>query len=198
MRKLVVSTGNKNKLREIRDLLKGLDIEVLSKDQVGQADFDVVEDGESLEENSRKKALGLFQELGEMVIADDSGLFVDYLDGAPGVHSARYSGLHGDDEANNRKLLKELEGVEYDLRRASFQTVISLVDQEGRVYEARGICPGHIEFEARGRGGFGYDPLFRPDGYDKTFGELDLELKNTISHRYRAIVELRKILEEIL
>lgn len=198
MKKLVVSSGNKNKLREIKDLLKGLDLEIVSKDDIGFQDFDVVEDGESLSENSRKKAVELAKKTDYMVMADDSGLFVDYLNGLPGVNSARYSGVHGDDRANNEKLLRELDALDLEDRKAEFRAVITLVTEDGQVYEMEGICRGTIGFEPRGMEGFGYDPLFTPEGYDKTFAELDLDIKNTISHRYRAIVKLRKLLEEIL
>lgn len=198
MRKLVVSSGNENKILEIKKLLEGLDLEVVSKDELGFKDFDVVEDKETLAENSRKKAIELSKLMDYIVIADDSGIFVDYLDGAPGVYSARYSGEHGNDKQNNEKLLKELDGVELKDRTAAFKTVITLVMENKEIYELEGICEGHIGFEEVGDMGFGYDPLFTPIGYDKTFGELSLDLKNTISHRYKAILKLREVLEKVL
>lgn len=198
MRRLVVSSGNKNKIKEIRELLEGLSIEVVSKDEIGFQDFDVVEDGDSLLENSKKKALELSKLVDDMVIADDSGIFVDYLNGDPGVYSARYSGEDGNDKANNIKLLKALDGVEKQDRTAAFKTVISLVMEDKTIYEIEGRCDGIIDFEEHGDNGFGYDPLFIPDGYEESFGELSSEIKNTISHRYKAMKKLREILEDIL
>lgn len=198
MRKLVVSSGNKNKIKEIKELLDGLDLEVVSKDEIGFEDFDVIEDGDTLLENSRKKSVELSKKIDYMIIADDSGIFVDYLDGAPGVYSARYSGEDGNDKANNIKLLKALNGVESKDRTAAFKTVISLVMEDKSIYEIEGKCEGLIDFEEKGENGFGYDSLFIPNGYDKTFGELPSDIKNTISHRYKAMKSLRDMLEKIL
>lgn len=195
MRKLVLSTGNKNKVKEIKDILKDLPILVLSKDDVGLLNFDVIEDGSTLEENSLKKARELSKLVDYMVMADDSGIFVDALGGEPGVFSARYGGEDGNDELNNITLLKNLEGKE---RTASFQSVIALITEDKMEYTVKGICKGRVLEEPQGDNGFGYDPLFVPDGYDKTFAQLDGSIKNTISHRRRAIDELRDKLIEIL
>ncbi len=198
MKKLVVSSGNKNKIKEIREILKGLDLEVVSKDDLGFKDFDVVEDGETLEENSRKKAVELSKKIDYMVMADDSGLFVDYLGGEPGINSARYSGIHGNDQENNKKLLRALEGVGEEGRTAGFKAVISLVTEDKQVYSVEGEIRGKISFEPLGEEGFGYDPLFIPEGYSKSFAQLSSEEKNKVSHRYRAIVKLKNLLEDIL
>lgn len=195
MRKLILSTGNKNKVKEIRDILKDLPIEVLSKDEIGLVDFDVVEDGVTLEENSLKKARELSRLVDYMVMADDSGIFVDSLGGEPGVYSARYGGEDGNDDLNNLTLLKNLKGKD---RTASFQSVIALITEDKREYTVKGICEGRVLEEPKGDNGFGYDPLFVPDGFQKTFAELDGDIKNAISHRRRAIDGLREKLIEIL
>ncbi len=195
MRKLILSTGNKNKVKEIRDILKDLPIEVLSKDEIGLVDFDVVEDGVTLEENSLKKARELSRLVNYMVMADDSGIFVDSLGGEPGVYSARYGGEDGNDDLNNLTLLKNLKGKD---RTASFQSVIALITEDKREYTVKGICKGRVLEEPKGDNGFGYDPLFVPDGFQKTFAELDGDIKNSISHRRRAIDGLREKLIEIL
>jgi len=195
MRKLVLSTGNKNKVKEIKEILKDLPIEVLGKDDIGLIDFDVVEDGDTLEANSLKKARELSKKVDYMVMADDSGIFVDALNGAPGVYSARYGGEDGNDDLNNETLLKNLDGKD---RTASFQSVIALITEDKKEYTVKGICKGKVLEEKKGDNGFGYDPLFVPDGFNETFAELDGEIKNSISHRRRAIDGLKSVLVEIL
>lgn len=198
MKKLVVSTGNKNKIKEIKAILKDLDIEVLSKADIGFKDFDVVEDGDTLFENSKKKALGLAEKVDYMVMADDSGIFVDALDGAPGIYSARYAGEDGNDDRNNEKLLDALKDVKMEDRTARFKAVITLVTEDREVYEIEGICEGRIGFELKGDNGFGYDPMFIPEGYKETFGQLSDEIKNKISHRSKALLGLRDRLEKLI
>lgn len=197
-KKLILSTGNKNKVVEIKDILKNLPIQVLSKDDIGFKDIDVVEDGETLEENAKKKAMAIGDKVDDMVIADDSGLFVDYLKGAPGIHSARYAGLDCRDEDNNLKLLKELEGQTIEDRGAYFETSIALIKPDEEIKTLIGRCSGKIGFEPRGDNGFGYDPIFIPDGYEETFAQLGDETKNSISHRALALEKLKKELIEIL
>jgi XTP/dITP diphosphohydrolase len=138
-----------------------------------------------LKGNAEKKAIEIAQAVGCWSLADDSGLEVTALNGAPGVYSARYAGDECSYNLNNEKLLTELQGVED--RSARFRTVIALSDPEGNVQTLEGICPGHIIVERRGTNGFGYDPLFIPDGYTETFAELDVAVKNRISHRARAL-----------
>lgn len=197
MKKIVISSGNEGKIKEIKKILSGLNIEVLSKADLS-IKLDVLEDGDTLEENSRKKAKALKNKLDCLVLADDSGLFVDYLDGNPGVHSSRYAGDNASDLDNNLKLLKELENVEKKNRTAYFKTVICLIDEDNKVYELEGVCKGVIAKDFMGKGGFGYDPLFIPDGYDKSFGQLSIEVKNEISHRSKALDKLRDLLEKII
>ncbi len=199
-RELILSTGNINKVQEIKDILMDMPITVLSKEDLNIRSFEVEEDGETLEENAIKKAKALADRVEGMVMADDSGLFVDFLDGgrAPGVHSARYAGCNATDRANNDKLLKELEGVPLEKRRAKFETVIALVLENGNVITVTGECKGTIGFEPRGEKGFGYDPLFIVDGYDKTFAELGEKIKNKISHRAKALNKLKNAIMNIM
>lgn len=199
-RKLVLSTGNLDKVKEIKDILKDLPIEVISKKDIGLGDLNVIEDGHTLEENSIKKAKALAEKTEYMVLADDSGLFVDILKGEPGVYSSRYGGEEGNNEKNNNKLLQELKDISIDQREASFKTVIALITEDKETIVVYGECKGTIGFELKGSNGFGYDPLFTPKGYYKSFGELGEDIKNKISHRAKALenlkAELLKLLED--
>jgi len=189
--KIVFATNNQHKLSEIRQIL-GDRVEVLSLQDIG-CDVDIPETGTTLEENALQKAQYIYDHYHLDVFADDTGLEVDALDGAPGVYSARYAGGEGhDSEANMTKLLKELNGV--DNRKARFRTVIALI-QQGEVHEFEGIVNGEIIRERRGGEGFGYDPIFRPDGYELTFAELGTDIKNQISHRSRATKKLCAFLQ---
>lgn len=195
MRKLILSTDNKNKAKELREILKDLPIEILTKQEAGIEDLHVVEDGDTLQHNSLKKARELAALVDAMVMADDSGLFVESLGGDPGVYSSRYGGEDGNDALNNRTLLQNLEGKD---RKASFKTVIALITEDNQEYTVEGECKGKILESQLGENGFGYDPLFVPDGYSETFAQLPSSIKNSISHRRRAIDALREKLEEIL
>ena len=160
-------------------------------------DIEIIEDGTTFEENSYKKAFEIMKLTGMPSVADDSGLAVDALDGAPGVYSARFSGLDGDDKANNRKLLELLKDVTMEKRTARFVSVITLIFPDGKTIVCRGECEGHIMFEESGSNGFGYDPLFRPEGYEVSFGQLPAEEKNRISHRAKSLILLREKLKEL-
>ncbi|NLY86241.1 MAG: XTP/dITP diphosphatase [Tissierellia bacterium] len=197
-RKLVLSTGNEHKVEEIRKILEGLPIEVLSKKDIGLGNIDIVEDGNTLEENSIKKAKGLAEKLDYMVLADDSGLFVDILNGEPGVYSSRYGGEEGNDKKNIEKLLQKLKDIPMEERKAKFMAVMALITEDKEIIIVKGECKGTIGFEPKGRNGFGYDPLFIPDGYTKTFGELDENIKNKISHRAKALEKLREKILQLL
>ncbi|MEJ8785119.1 RdgB/HAM1 family non-canonical purine NTP pyrophosphatase [Peptoniphilus sp. HCN-40583] len=177
---IILSTDNAHKLKEIRELVDGK-FRVLTKTEAGYGDIHPVEDGDTLQANAMKKIESLE---GEIVIGDDTGLFVSALQGRPGVYSARYAGEEGNDEKNREKLLREMEG-KID-RSAYFKTVIA-VKRGDEIYTVEGICPGHITESPRGEGGFGYDPLFIPEGYDKTFAEMADAEKNAVSHRGRAL-----------
>ena len=197
-RMLILSTGNKNKVREIKEILKELPIEVVSKDDINLGHIDVVEDGTTLSENSIKKARTLSEYTEYMVMADDSGLFVDALNGDPGVYSNRYAGFEGDDNANNIKLLAALKDIEIEERTAQFITVIALVLEDKEIITMTGEIKGSIAVENMGSNGFGYDPLFIPEGYDRSFAQLGHEIKNKISHRARALEELKSIITKLL
>ncbi|MBE6081522.1 MULTISPECIES: RdgB/HAM1 family non-canonical purine NTP pyrophosphatase [Tissierellales] len=196
-RKLILSTGNIHKVEEIKDILDGFNIEILSKDEIGLKEFSIEENGTTLEENAIKKATEIQQIAGGIVIADDTGLFVDKLNGEPGLYSARYSGEGSTYRKNNKKLLNNLKGVPLKERNAVFKTVIAITDGK-RTKTVTGECRGKIGFEERGTEGFGYDPLFIVDGYDRTFAELGEEIKNKISHRSRALKKLKEELKIFL
>ena len=192
--KIVFATNNQHKLSEIRQIL-GSRVEVLSLKDIG-CDVDIPETGTTLEENALQKAQYIYDNYHIDVFADDTGLEVDALNGAPGVYSARYASMENssashDSEANMVRLLKELG--DNNNRRARFRTVIALI-QQGKVHEFEGIVNGNIISERRGGEGFGYDPIFQPDGYDQTFAEMGAETKNQISHRARATQKLANYL----
>ncbi len=182
--KLVIATRNKHKLEEIHAIFNFKKLEVLSAFDFPEIP-DVVEDGDTLEANAIMKAVALAKATSCWAIADDSGLEVAALGGAPGVYSARYAGEECSYSANNRKLLKDL--ADKDNRSARFRTVVALSDPGGKVETVEGTCPGCITEELRGSNGFGYDPLFVPDGYSETFAELTADVKNRISHRANAL-----------
>lgn len=188
--KLVLATRNAHKLEEIQSIFDFNGLEVLSAFDFPEIP-DVVEDGDTFEANAIKKAVEIAQATGCWALADDSGLEVDALDGAPGVYSARYAGEPCSYEANNEKLLHEL--ARKTDRTARFRTVIALSDPQGSVKTVAGECAGLIIEELRGTNGFGYDPLFIPAGYTETFAELDAEVKNRISHRANALRRAREV-----
>jgi len=189
-KKLVVATNNAHKLEEIAAIL-GDEMELLSLKDIN-CHADIPETADTLEGNARQKAMYIYENYGMDCFSDDTGLEVDALNGAPGVFSARYAGDGHDSEANMQKLLKELKGNEN--RKAQFRTAICLI-MEGKEYLFEGIVKGAIIEEKRGGAGFGYDPIFVPEGYDQTFAELGNDIKNTISHRARAVEKLCKFLK---
>ncbi|GAE22532.1 non-canonical purine NTP diphosphatase [Bacteroides pyogenes] len=191
--KLVFATNNAHKLEEISSIL-GDKIELLSLKDIG-CHADIPETADTLEGNALLKSSFIYRNYGLNSFGDDTGLEVEALGGAPGVYSARYAGGEGhDSQANMRKLLRELEGVEN--RKARFRTVISLI-LDGKEYLFEGIINGEIIKEKRGGSGFGYDPIFKPEGYEQTFAELGAEVKNEISHRALAVKKLAQFLKEI-
>jgi XTP/dITP diphosphohydrolase len=198
MLRIVISTGNEHKVKEIRDVLKEFDFEVVSKNNIGLNHVDVEEDGHTLEENAIKKAKELWKYTGGIVIADDTGLFVHYLKGDPGVHSSRYAGDNANDISNNELLLKNMRNVEEKDRKAFFKTVIVVIDKNEKIYLSEGICSGYIGFESKGEHGFGYDSLFIVDGIGKTFAQMSNQEKNNHSHRGKALRKLEEIFREIL
>ncbi len=197
MRRLVIGSRNKKKLLELQDLLGDLPIELV--DLSGWPNLaDVEETGQTFEENARLKATAYAKGTAEWVLAEDSGLVVPALKGRPGVYSARYAGTHGDDAANNQKLLAELSPLPDDRRVAYYVCVAALAAPDGEIKGvAEGRCHGVIVKEPRGSGGFGYDPLFEIPEYHRTFGELSWRVKQALSHRARAVVQLRGIIRAI-
>ncbi|MBR6473324.1 MAG: RdgB/HAM1 family non-canonical purine NTP pyrophosphatase [Firmicutes bacterium] len=194
---IVLSTHNKGKLAEFEGIASRLGFKIITRDEAGiPHEFDVVEDGTTFEENSYKKAYEVMKMCGLPTMADDSGLMVDALDGQPGVYSSRFGGVEGDSKRNYTKLLGMMEGLPLEERKAHFTTVITLIYPGGETIVAKGECHGHIATEPKGEKGFGYDPVFIPDGYTETFGIMGPEVKNLISHRARALEELERILEE--
>ena len=188
--RLVVASGNKNKLREIAEIFT--DFEVVSQKEMG-FDEDVEETGKTFAENALIKARAASKALGMVALADDSGICVDALDGAPGVYSARYCGHHGSDKENRNLLLKNMEGVEN--RKAYFQSAIALVFPDGRELIAEGRTNGVIRPEDVGSGGFGYDCIFYRDDLQKSFGVASAEEKNAVSHRFRALQAMRGLIK---
>ncbi|MCF8011299.1 MAG: XTP/dITP diphosphatase [Clostridiales bacterium] len=194
--RLVLATNNEGKVRELQDMLGTQDFEVVSLKEYPSIP-EVEEDGATFKENAVKKAREISAAVGEWTMADDSGLEVDYLGGAPGVHSARFAGEHGDNEANNKRLLELLEGVPFENRTARFRCVVAVASPGGDVKTAEGSCEGIITGDPRGDEGFGYDPLFYSPEHGKTFAELDRETKNASSHRGRALRGARDFLKSI-
>lgn len=192
--KLVLATRNRGKVREIGELLKVQDgIKFLSLLSYPDAP-DVVEDGKTYEENALKKASGIAEYTGHLTLADDSGLEVDALDGAPGLHSARYAGENASDADQVVKLLDALRNVPDDRRGGRFKCAVAIAEPDGRIQVVTGSCEGRIIRTPRGAQGFGYDPVFVPAGYDKTFAELGDGVKNQMSHRAKALVMVRDAL----
>ena len=194
MKKIIFASGNEGKVAEVRKILSELNIQIVSLLDV---DFigEIEEKGDSFEENAKIKAIGIFNNYKLPTIADDSGLVVEQLNGEPGIYSARYAGIGSDDEANNIKLLENLSSKP-EPHRAKF--VCSAAYYSGKeIYVTVGEVYGKLISEARGTNGFGYDPLFVPDGYSKTMAELDSRTKNSISHRFKAFDQIKKHLLSI-
>ena len=198
--KIVFATGNEGKMREIRMIMEDLGLEILSMKEAG-VNVDIVEDGETFEENAMIKASAIAQALREdgvqaVVLADDSGLEVDYLNKEPGVYSARYMGEDTSYTVKNAKLIQRLEGVPDEERTARFVCVIAAVFPDGRKFATRAAIEGRIGYEERGQNGFGYDPIFYLPEYGMHSAELDPEEKNRISHRGKALEEMKKVLKQ--
>jgi XTP/dITP diphosphohydrolase len=197
MKELLVATKNKGKVREIADLLLPCGIQVISLLDVGNMP-EIIEDGLTFRANAAKKAVVIAKHTGRLVMGEDSGLEVDALGGRPGVFSARYSGEDATDEKNNDKMLEELAGVPFEKRTARYRSAIALADKDTLVDVVEGACEGIITTERRGTNGFGYDPLFYIPQHEKTFGELPLSIKQTMSHRANALRQFLKLLEKYL
>ncbi|MPM82398.1 dITP/XTP pyrophosphatase [bioreactor metagenome] len=190
----IIATHNKKKQTELQRVLKPLGIDVLTADDLNITLTDVDETGSTFQENARLKAVSGCKESGLPCIADDSGLVVDALEGAPGIYSARYAGEHGNDSLNNQKLLQNLADIPPEKRTARFVCAISCIFPDGKEIAVEGTCEGKIAFEPDGMGGFGYDPLFICGG--QSFGRLSAEEKDRVSHRGNALRKLVKELEK--
>ena len=192
--KLLLATNNPGKVREVAEILTLPGLELVSPADLGQR-FEVLEDGETFEANARSKARAAFRQFALPTVADDSGLEIDALAGKPGVHSARF--MDGATYAEKcREILRLMAGVADSKRRARFRCCAVLVEAGGSEHVFEGVCPGTIALAARGSSGFGYDPVFVPDGFEQTFAELGAETKNRISHRARAFVRVRDFLAQ--
>lgn len=198
MTKIIVATGNQNKMKEIREIIKREDIEFVSLKDEGLQDIEIVEDGKTFEENAVIKAKTIAGITKNIVIADDSGLEVDYLDKAPGVYSARYMGEDTPYTIKNNHIIELLKDAKGEERSARFVCVIACVMPDGETFTTRGTIEGRIGYEEKGENGFGYDPIFYLPERGCTTAELPPEQKNEISHRGRALKAMYKKLEDIL
>lgn len=192
---LVLATTNKNKVKEFQQMVGDFPVEIRSVADFGTIP-ECIEDGETFDDNAYKKALHTAKILGLPAIADDSGLVVEALDGAPGVYSARYAGENATDEQNCEKLLKEMEGVKN--RKAAFKCVLSIAVPSGPALTYEGSCEGTILEEKQGDSGFGYDPLFFFEEFGKSFAECDADEKNRVSHRGKALAEVREEFDKVM
>ncbi len=196
MKRIVIATKNEGKLREMRNAFAELPVEVAALSDFGSLP-DAVEDGETFLDNARKKARFFMEKTGYACIADDSGIEVEAFGGGPGVYSARFAGEHGDDEANNRKLVEELRRLGLEESPADYRCVLVFVDTDGSELIADGRCDGAVRQEPRGTNGFGYDPYFYV-GKDRTMAEMTLSEKDEISHRGKALREIAGLLKGYL
>ena len=196
MEKLIFATGNEGKMREIREILGRVGLTILSQKEAG-IQTNAEENGTTFEENALIKARAVAEQTDALVLADDSGLEIDYLGGEPGVYSARYLGEDTSYEIKNQKILDRLEGVPEEKRTARFVCVIAAVLPDGRTFTTRGTIEGIIGYESRGEGGFGYDPIFFVPEYHCSTAELTMDQKNEISHRGKALRAMKEILEKL-
>jgi XTP/dITP diphosphohydrolase len=186
MKNIVVATKNKGKFKEIKEILKSIPVNVLSLNDV-VFDINIIEDGTTFEENALIKAKEVCRLTGEIALADDSGLEVEYLNGAPGIHTSRFGGKNSTDKEKNDKLLSLLEGVPFEKRKARFVCVIALAYPDNNYFTVKGVCEGYIAFSPEGQNGFGYDPIFYIPKYGITTAQMDSKEKHKISHRGKAL-----------
>lgn len=197
MRRIVLATRNPGKAAELARMLADLPVEVRTLSDYPEL-LALPEEGATYETNARSKALAVAQGVGEVALADDSGLEVDYLEGQPGVYSARFLGEHATDEDRNQEILRRLENVPPENRTARYRAVVALAFPDGRVYTFEGSCEGAIALQPRGAGGFGYDPIFYLPDLDRTVAELAPQEKDLISHRGQAMRKAREFLLELV
>jgi XTP/dITP diphosphohydrolase len=194
MKEILIASNNKDKLSEIRKIFDNEDLRILSLKDIG-IEIEVIEDQETLEGNALKKAKEIFEISKIPTISDDTGLFVKVLNGEPGVYSSRYAGENVSYDDNCQKLIKNMKGIPETKREAYFKTIICFYFEKDKHDLFEGICNGKIINQKRGAEGFGYDPLFIPDGYKKTFAEMNEDEKNKISHRGRALMKLKEFMD---
>ena len=195
MRKFIVASRNKGKLREIEEILRNFPFKVISMEEAGVYK-NIEENGETFEQNALIKAREVFKSVKEIVMADDSGLEVDFLNGAPGIYSSRFAGENSTDQQRNSKLLKLLEGVPFEKRRARFVCTIAVLFPDEKYFTVKGTCEGYIGYEPVGKNGFGYDPLFFLPEYNMTMAQMEPSQKHKISHRGKALkLMVEKLLE---
>lgn len=198
MQEVIVATSNKGKIQEIREILSSLSLKLVSMGDFFQTSVEIDETGSTFTENALIKADWVFEKSGLWALADDSGLEVDCLNGKPGVYSARFAGENAGPTDNNRKLLEQMQNVPAENRTARFRCVMILKTGPNSYLQSEGVCEGRIGFEPVGTQGFGYDPLFIPDGFDRTFAQLSSFEKHQLSHRGKALKILMEKLNAIL
>lgn len=194
MKRIIFATTNKNKVREVNMMMEGFDVELVPMTEVG-IDVDIEETGTTFEENAIIKAKAICELTGEIALADDSGLEVDYLDGAPGVYSSRFLGEETPYEIKNDYIIEKLKDAKGDERTARFACAMAMVFPDGEVETCYGTIEGLIGYEQRGNNGFGYDPIVYVPEYEMTTGEMAPELKNSISHRGKALEQMKEIMK---
>lgn len=192
-KRIIFATGNEGKMKEVRMILADMDYEIVSMKEAG-VEIEIIEDGKTFEENALIKATAIMKETGELVLADDSGLEIDYFDKAPGVYSARYLGEDTSYEVKNRVILERMEGVAEEKRTARFVCAIAAAFPDGTTKTVRGTIEGIIGYESKGENGFGYDPIFYLPEYGCTSAELAPEEKNKISHRGKALQKMKELI----
>ena len=192
-KRIIFATGNEGKMKEVRMILADMDYEIVSMKEAG-VEIEIIEDGKTFEENALIKATAIMKETGELVLADDSGLEIDYFDKAPGVYSARYLGEDTPYEVKNRVILERMEGVAEEKRTARFVCAIAAAFPDGTTKTVRGTIEGIIGYESKGENGFGYDPIFYLQEYGCTSAELAPEEKNKISHRGKALQKMKELI----
>ena len=197
MKHITIATKNKGKAIEFKAFFKPFQVEAHSLLELAQIPEDIEEIGTTFEENAELKAKGIAEQIAGPVLADDSGLVIDGLDGRPGVYSARFAGERATDEENIQKVLQEMNEIKEDERTARFVSVLALYIPGKGTFFSKGYCEGKISFQKRGINGFGYDPIFVPNGYTETLAELSATEKNRISHRSKAMKEMESILQEL-
>ena len=192
-KRIIFATGNEGKMKEVRMILADMDYEIVSMKEAG-VEIEIIEDGKTFEENALIKATAIMKETGELVLADDSGLEIDYFDKAPGVYSARYLGEDTPYEVKNRVILERMDGVAEEKRTARFVCAIAAAFPDGTTKTVRGTIEGIIGYESKGENGFGYDPIFYLPEYGCTSAELAPEEKNKISHRGKALQKMKELI----